>query len=153
MAGGGDYICLYFIFPLFSPVLFAYRGAAEAGRMGMSLNIATALGAVASAWINTKASPFGNMIARRDFATLDRVFFRTLYQSGGLLLGGEAVIVGALFFITSNFPLLAVRMLPIPLFALLLLAIFLNHIAYSEAAYLRAQNASRLWSCLSSLEC
>jgi uncharacterized membrane protein len=131
-------ICSYFIFPLFSPVLFAYRGATEAGRMGMSLNIANALGAVASAWIYTKASPFGNMVARRDFATLDRVFFRTLVQSGALLLGGEAVIIGGLFFVARHVPHLAARMLPIPLFALLMFTIFLNHIAVSEAAYLRS---------------
>ena len=50
-------LCAYFVFPLFSPVLFAYRGAAEAGRMGMSVTIATALGAFASAWISTKVLP------------------------------------------------------------------------------------------------
>jgi hypothetical protein len=131
-------ICVYLIFPLFSPVLFAYRGAAEAGRMGMSLNIANALGAVAYAWINTKASPFGNMIARRDFSMLDRVFFRALVQSGTLLLGGEAIILFVLFLIEQHIPRLASRMLPIPLFALLMFTVFLNHVASSEAAYLRA---------------
>jgi hypothetical protein len=133
-----SFFCSYFIFPLFNPVLFAYRGAAEAGRMGMSLTVATSLGAVAYAWINTKASPFGNMIARRDFATLDRVFFRTVVQSGVLLIGGEATVLFALFFVARHFPLLASRMLPIPLFAVLMLAIFLTHILYSEALYLRA---------------
>jgi uncharacterized membrane protein len=128
----------YFIFPLFSPVLFAYRGAAEAGRMGMSITIANSLGALASAWINTKSSPFGNMIARRDFATLDRVFFRTLVQSAGLLLGGEAMILSFLFLVAQYLPHLASRMLPIPQFALLMFTVFLSHIVYSEAAYLRA---------------
>jgi hypothetical protein len=131
-------MCTYLVFPLFNPVLFAYRGAAEAGRMGMSLNIANALLAVASAWINTKASPFGNMIARRDFAALDHTFFRTLVQSGALLLFGEAVILSGLFFAEPHFPHLALRMLPIPLFALLMFTLFLSHIAASEAAYLRA---------------
>jgi hypothetical protein len=128
----------YLIFPLFNPVLFAYRGAAEAGRMGMSLSIAAALGTVAYAWMNTKASPFGKMIARRDFATLDRVFFRTLAQSGALLLGGEAAALTVLSFVARYFPLLAARMLPIPIFALLMFALFLNHLLNCEALYLRA---------------
>jgi hypothetical protein len=133
-----SYFCSYFIFPLFNPVLFAYKGPAEAGRMGMSLNIALQLGAVAYAWINTKASPFGKMIARRDYATLDSVFFRTLVQSGALLLAGEAAALTVLFFVGKKFPNLAARMLPIPVLALLMVAIFLNHIFYSEALYLRA---------------
>lgn len=130
--------CSYFIFPLFNPVLFAYRGAAEAGRMGMSLTIAMSLGTVAFAWINTKASPFGTMIGRRDFVTLDRVFFRTLLQSGALLLAGEAVVLCGIFAIERKIPHLAQRMLPLPILAVLMLAIFLNHVLYSEALYLRA---------------
>jgi hypothetical protein len=133
-----SFFCSYFIFPLFNPVLFAYRGAVEAGRMGMSLSIASALGTVAYAWINTKASPFGNMIARRDFLTLDRVFFRVLTQSGAVLLGLEVVCVGAIYALQKPYPHLAARMLPPPVFAVLLFAIFLNHLLYSEALYLRA---------------
>ena len=52
-----SFSCSYLIFPLFNPVLFAYRGAAEAGRMGMSLTISQSLSTVAYAWIYTKASP------------------------------------------------------------------------------------------------
>jgi hypothetical protein len=133
-----SFFCGYFIFPLFNPVLFAFRGATEAGKMGMSLTIALQLGAVAYAWINTKASPFGNMIARRDYTTLDSIFFRTLIQSSALLLIGEASALAALFFLGRYYPNLASRMLPIPTLALLMLAIFFNHILYSEALYLRA---------------
>jgi len=133
-----SFFCSYFIYPLFSPVIFAYRGATEAGRMGMSLTIATSITTLAFAWINTKASPFGNMIARRDFANLDHVFFRALLQSGVLLLGADAGFLGTLFALTRYLPRLASRMLPIPLFALLLLAVFLNHIVNCEAVYLRA---------------
>ncbi|MGB7134987.1 MAG: hypothetical protein WBD46_06845 [Acidobacteriaceae bacterium] len=133
-----SFLCSYFVFPLFSPVLFAYRGATEAGRMGMSLTIANALAALAYAWINTKASPFGSMIARRDYATLDRVFFRSLIQSGALLLGGEAAVLSLLFALKQYVPRLAMRMLPIPIFGLLMFTIFLNHVVNCEAAYLRA---------------
>ncbi len=133
-----SFFCSYFIYPLFSPVIFAYRGATEAGRMGMSLTIAAALSTLAYAWINTKASPFGSMIARRDFAGLDRVFFRALLQSAVLLLSADAAFLCTLLVLTRYLPRLASRMLPIPLFALLMLAIFLNHVVNCEAVYLRA---------------
>jgi hypothetical protein len=133
-----SFFCSFFILGLLNPVLFAYRGAAEAGRMGLSVTIASALGTVAYAWINTKASPFGAMVARREFATLDRIFSRTLVQSGALLLGGDAAVLCVLFVLTQRFPLFASRILPLPTFALLMLAIFLNHLLYSEALYLRS---------------
>ncbi len=139
-----SFFCSYFVFPLFNPVLFAYRGAAEAGQMGMSLAMSSALGTVAYAWINTKASPFGSMIARRDFATLDRVFFRTLLQSSILLLMGDFILLGVLFEAEHHFPSLASRMLPLHVFAVLLAAGFLNHLLYSEALYLRAHKREPL---------
>jgi hypothetical protein len=133
-----SFFCSYLIFPLFNPVLFAYRGAAEAGQMGMSLAMSSALGTVAYSWINTKASPFGGMIARRDFATLDRVFFRTLLQSSALLLVGDCMLLTALFEVEQHLPGLASRMLPLSMFTVLLAAVFLNHLLYSEALYLRS---------------
>ena len=48
----------------------------------MSLSLNNALGTVAISWINTKAAPFGAMIARREFyAKLDHLFFRWVKQS------------------------------------------------------------------------
>jgi hypothetical protein len=133
-----SWLCGYFIFQLFNPVLFAYRGATEAGRMGMSLTIASALSTVAMAWMNTKASPFGTLIARRDFETLDLLFFRTLRQSAFLLVAGAVVLLLGLVFVTQRFPILAERVLPLPVFSLLLATITCNHFVFSEAIYLRA---------------
>jgi hypothetical protein len=133
-----SWLCGYFIFQLFNPVLFAYRGAAEAGRMGMSLTIASALGGIAIAWMSTKASPFGALIARRDFETLDRLFFRTLWQSALLLAAGVVALLLGLGFVTLRFSHLATRVLPLPVFALLLATTLCNHFVFSEALYLRA---------------
>jgi hypothetical protein len=133
-----SWLCGYFIFQLFNPVLFAYRGATEAGRMGMSLSIASALSAVAISWMSTKSSPFGTLIARGEFGTLDRLFFRTLWQSALLLAAGAAVLLLGLAVVAQRFPYLAVRVLPLPVFGLLLATVFCNHFVFSEALYLRA---------------
>ncbi len=133
-----SWLCGYFIFQLFNPVLFAYRGATEAGQMGMSLTIASAMSAVALAWINTKASPFGTLVARHDYAALDRLFFRTLWQSTLLLAAEAAMFLITFAVVAQHFPHLAARVLPLPVFALLLATIVCNHIVFSEALYLRA---------------
>jgi hypothetical protein len=133
-----SWICGFFIFQLFNPVLFAYRGATEAGRMGMSLSIAWALSGIAFSWMNTKSSPFGVLVARREYGTLDSLFFRTLWQSALLLAAGTVVLILGLGVVTQRFPHLAARVLPLPVFALLLATIFCNHFVFSEAFYLRA---------------
>ena len=133
-----SWMCGYFIFQIFSPVLFAYQGPAAAGQMGMSLNIATAIGSVALAWMNTKASPFGAMVAQSRFADLDRLFFRTLWQSTVLLAIGATAFFFALMAGEHSYPQLANRVLPAWVFSLLLLNTILNHIIVSEALYLRA---------------
>ena len=51
-----SWMCGYFIFQLFVPVLFAYRGPLEAGQMGISLSISNVLASVAISWVNTKAA-------------------------------------------------------------------------------------------------
>jgi len=133
-----SWLCGYFIFQLFNPVLFAYRGAAEAGQMGMSLSIASALSTVALAWMSTKASPFGTLVARGEYKTLDQLFFRTLWQSSCLLAVGTVTLLLCIGFVTRNYPHLAVRVLPLPVFGILLATIFCNHFVFCEAFYLRA---------------
>ena len=75
-----SWLCDYFIFQLFTPVLFAFRGPEEAGRMGLSMNIVTQLSAMMLAWMTTKAAPFGSLIAKKERPELDRMFFRSLRQ-------------------------------------------------------------------------
>ena len=128
----------YFIIQIFTPVLFAYRGPEAAGRMGMSLRITISISTIALAWIDTKAAPFGNMVARRDFSTLDRTFLRTLIQSGALLASAAVLLFVALHLLEPMYPQIQSRVLPDSLFALLLATALLNHVVFSQAIYLRA---------------
>ncbi len=93
-----SWLCGYFLFQLYNPVLFAFHGPVVAGQMGMSLSISTALLNVSISWINTKAAPFGAMIARREFKQLDRVFFKSMGQSIAVCVAGALVIwLGVLY--------------------------------------------------------
>lgn len=128
----------YFIFQLFNPVIFAYQGAVAAGQMGMSLTLSTALTTIAISWVNTKAAPFGGMVERREFARLDAVFFRALWQSLALSVCGAASIwLGALLLRWYGVALAQRVLPPVPL-AFLLIASVVNHAVFAEATYLRA---------------
>ena len=134
----------YFISQLITPVLFSFQGAVEAGRMGMSLSITTSIGAIGVAWMGTKASPFGNMIARGENAALDKVFFRTLWQSTVVVATAAAGCFLCLLIGSQRFPQLAMRVLSPWTFALLLLTMVLNHFFFGEALYLRAHKREPL---------
>lgn len=128
----------YFIFQLFTPVLFAYRGAIEAGQMGLSFAIASALMSVAMAWMGTKAPRFGTLIAMKDYASLDQLFKLTLIRSLSLMVVLGAVLCAANYFAqTANIGFASRLLDPLP-FTLLILATMLNYVTYAQSTYLRA---------------
>lgn len=133
-----SWLCDYFVFQLFTPVLFAFRGPVEAGKMGLSMNIVVQLSAMMLAWMTTKAAPFGNLIAKRDTPELDRMFFRSLRQSITLFVGAAALVLMAVLAAPYIFPKISNRIEDWPIFVLLLLTALSSHVVQSEAIYLRA---------------
>jgi O-antigen/teichoic acid export membrane protein len=133
----------YFIFQLFNPVLFAYKGPVVAGQMGMSLNLATALQAIAISWINTKSAPFGAMIARKQYTQLDRVFFLSLRQSLAVCFTGAIVFLAGVIWINHEKIPFAHRLLGPGALALLFCATMVNLVVFAEALYLRAHKQEK----------
>ena len=133
-----SWLCDYFIFQLFTPVLFACRGPVEAGKMGLSMSIVMQMSAMMLSWMTTKAAPFGNLIARRETPELDRLFFRSLRQSLGLFAGAASVVLIGVAVAPYILPKISRRIEEWPIFLLLLLTGISSHIVQSEAIYLRA---------------
>ncbi|MGD0894280.1 MAG: glycosyltransferase, partial [Terracidiphilus sp.] len=133
-----SWMCEYFIFQLFTPVLFAFRGPVEAGRMGLSMSAVTQLGGIVLAWMSTKAAPFGTLAARQETEQLDRLFFRTLRQSLALFACGALALLSIVIALPHTFPRIGERIAAWPIFLLLLLTAASSHIVQSEALYLRA---------------
>lgn len=138
-----SWLCGYFIFQLYNPVLFAFRGAVVAGQMGMSLALANALQAVAVSWINTKAAPFGSLIARREFERLDMVFFQSLRQAMLVCASGAVVLWGGVLCLNWAHLRFASRLLDPVSMALLLMTALINVVVFGEATYLRAHKQEK----------
>lgn len=138
-----SWLCGYFIFQLYNPVLFAYRGAVTAGQMGMSLSLANALISVAISWVNTKAAPFGAMIARREYEQLDRLFFKSAKQSLAVCAAGAVIVwSGAIYLNWARIPL-AHRVLDPVSLGILLANSLISVIVFAEATYLRAHKQEK----------
>jgi hypothetical protein len=141
-----SWISGYFIFQLFNPVLFAYRGAEAAGQMGMSLSISNAVLNVGISWITTKSAPFGVLIARKQFAELDSTFFRSFTQSFVVTLIGCLVTWLATVYIYQRGIPLSHRILDPLAMGMLLMTVAVNHIVFAEAIYLRSHKQEKFMS-------
>jgi hypothetical protein len=138
-----SWICGYFIYQLFNPVLFAYKGAVAAGQMGMSLSVAGALSSVAIAWVNTKAAPFGALIARKEYEELDRLFFRALRHAVSVYCAGALLVWLGVVYLNVEHLRFALRVLSPAVLGLLLLATLLNVIVFAQSIYLRAHKQEK----------
>lgn len=136
----------YFIFQLFTPILFAYQGAEAAGQMGMSMAVTQAALGLGMTWVTTKAPLFGKLIAMKEYKALDKIFFRTLMQSLSLIFCGACFLLLAVEMLNHFGHPFASRLLSPTGFAFLVAAAIINHVVLSEAIYLRAHKSEPfLW--------
>lgn len=84
----------YFVYSLYTPVIFHYHGAVEAGRFGMTWQVFSLLQVLGLAWVQTRVPRFGILIAQRDIAGLDTLWRQTaLLAIGVFALGMGAFLL------------------------------------------------------------
>jgi O-antigen/teichoic acid export membrane protein len=140
----------YFTSQLFTPVLFKFSGPAVAGQMGLTNTLTNVLVAISSNWVVTKAPQFGGLVARRQFKSLDRTFFRSLLVSITVACFGAAagaILIYLLYRIGSP---LSERILPPLPATLFLVAGVVSSALASLAVYLRAHKKEPLVGVFSS---
>jgi len=133
----------YITTQLFNPILFKCRSANEAGQMGLALSICGTLTSFSIAWMNTKAAPFGRMIARKEYRELDRVFRAALWQSTGACLIACTGVWLIVVWMGHHGMALAGRLLPPVPMAFLFVWTVANVVVFAEAMYLRAHKQEK----------
>lgn len=134
----------YFVFSLFTPVLFHYHGAVAAGQMGMTWSLVSGLLGVSSMWAITKAPRFGVLIAKKEYATLDRLFFRVTVASVVVTSCGAIAIWTTVYLLYAFGHSLSARLLPPLPTGLFLAATVLMQISIPMSVYLRAHKTEPL---------
>ena len=76
-----SWISGYFIFNLFTPIVFSSHGAIEAGRLGMALQVFNAVSTLGLSWINAKVPNFTMHISRGETTALNQLFKSVVLRS------------------------------------------------------------------------
>lgn len=133
-----SWLASYLTLQIFTPILFAFRGPLEAGRMGLSLSIVTYIPFLALCWIAPKAAPFGRLVTLGRLDELDAAFFRALRQALGLALTIATACLLGVIVVQQTFPKIAQRMEPAGIFVLIAFASVSSFVVQAMAVYLRS---------------
>ena len=134
----------YFVFYFFTPVLFQYHGAVVAGQMGMTLTLVNILSSMPAAWVFPRAPLFGILIARREYAELDKLFWRLTKTVVAVTSLGAAAIWTLVYALYALGHPLATRILPPLPTGLFLLATVFYAASLPMSSYLRAHRQEPL---------
>lgn len=133
-----SWACGYFIFGLFTPIVFASHGAVEAGRLGMAMTVFSAITSLGLSWINAKTPNFTMHISRGEFAALSRLFKAVSLRSV-VATGLPSFLIVALVSLGTHYDIgLVNRIAPADTLFWIACAATVNTAVYAGAAYMRA---------------
>jgi O-antigen/teichoic acid export membrane protein len=141
---GVSWISGYFIFSIFTPVMFYYHGPKVAGQMGMTWAMVASIEMLSYAWINTRMPQFGMFIAQRQYTALDRLFRRVFWITLVIAGAGAVGLWGLIYGLHHSRLSLSERILPLLPVTLLLLQRIINVSVSAMAFYLRAHKREPL---------
>jgi hypothetical protein len=106
------WIALWLAPQLLAPVLLRMRGGDEAGRMGITLAIATGPLTIALAWLHGRYPSFGAMVAEGKTPEFDALARRAATEAVTVFVAMGVAIVGVLIVLPYVLPQFAMRFLP-----------------------------------------
>jgi O-antigen/teichoic acid export membrane protein len=135
----------YFMSAFFTPLIFHYHGPVAAGQFGMTWALFGAIGAIADIWLVTKRPQFGMLIAKKDYETLDKFFFRSTIVSIGVFACGSITSYLLIYCLYAMNHPWAVRVLTPLASGILLVGLFFACFTAPFSYYLRAHNKDPLY--------
>ncbi|MFI5246324.1 MAG: hypothetical protein ACHQQR_13915, partial [Gemmatimonadales bacterium] len=132
------WIALWVTPQLLAPVLLRLRGGDEAGRLGVTLAVATAPLTLAIAWLHGRYPSFGAMVAEgrtREFDALARL---AASEAASVFVAASVPLVGVVLLLPHVLPAFAMRFLPPVSLIALMAGNFAGLLLQAMAGWLRA---------------
>ena len=128
----------YFIFNLFTPLVFSHQGAVEAGRLGLALTIFAAASTVGMSWISAANPALAAHIARGERVQLDTLFAGVTRRAvGATAVVSIGVLATAWLLERMGLPAMS-RVASLPALACIAWVTVVNSVVFAAAAYMRA---------------
>jgi len=134
----------YFMYSLYTPVIFFYYGAIEAGKMGMTLQLFSAMQGLALAWLQTRVPEFGNLVAKNKIIDLNKLWKRMTVISLLVFFILSLFSFIVLMFLDNYYVQIADRLLNLELFIILSLSGLIAIWVQASAYYWRAHKEEPL---------
>lgn len=134
----------YLSFPLYPALVFASVGAAEAGRLGMSLQIVAAIQSLALVLLTTRAPALAIAVAQGRREALETQWRRASTQAMSSMALLSLALLAALALATAAGWPVAQRVLPVEICAMLAVGSLLALAVQCAAVYMRAHKLERL---------
>jgi hypothetical protein len=133
-----SWISGWFIFNAMLPVIFRQLGPEEAGRYGFGMSISNFITFLATNWLSTKSAIWGQMAARKEWNSMDALFYKVMPQAVGVATLVSAIALLLLPVLKDWVPRFSGRVPEWRVLLTLCLVSILTQLVYAQALYLRA---------------
>lgn len=138
-----SWISGYFILSMFAPVAFHYYSPIDAGKVGLSVAVCVAIFGVANVWIVMITPKINMLAARKDYLSLNRMFFNYLSLAALTYLVGMLALYVVVVFLRDHIPI-AGRLVSSDALVTLALGWFFQLLINALAIYMRAHKEEPL---------
>lgn len=133
----------YFIFQIYTPLTFKYHGAVEAGKVGLSMSLWTAIFQISNIFVTVYTPKINMLVSKKDWKNLDDIFKKVLLISCFIFALGMISVVLILMILKGKVSIISRFLDLIPMITLgmcWLLQMGIN----TTAVYLRAHKEEPL---------
>ena len=131
----------YFIFQLYTPLMFYFHGSEQAGKVGLSMALWTAAYSMSNVWMYAITPRINMLVSKKDWSNLDLIFKKSLLLSLATYIFGASLFFSVYFLFKGYIPVvdkIIERFLPPVAMLTLAIAWFFQILINGYALYLRA---------------
>lgn len=99
-----SWISGYFIFYIFTPIAFAYKGIVESGQIGLTIAVFTAIFGISNIWMTIIIPKVNILVSKSDYETLDQIFKKHLFLSVVTYILGVVTLFTIVLFLKDYVP-------------------------------------------------
>lgn len=99
-----SWISGYFIFYIFTPIAFSYKGVDESGQVGLTIAVFSAIFGISNIWMTIIIPKINMLVSQRDYKTLDTIFKKHLVLSIGTYILGVIILFIMIVFFKDYVP-------------------------------------------------